>query len=449
MSFQKIKFPFYLVSILFISFGVFWSCSSSKKTAKTRPITKIDTIAIQDSTAITIDSSEIPIKNYIKPHYNVALMLPFFLDSINTYDSTEAPETYVYRKSKLALSFYEGVQMALGNLKDSLKLNIKIFDTEKSVKETKRILTDHFFDSVDVIIGPIYNDNLRVVAEFAKTDSVPLISPLSPSTSITLSNPYYIMAEPSIEKHCKNLYTYLYDYFPFKQFTVIYQDNFVDRSLANEFYSFIDSDSIKYNMKDSLIHEFISDTKSQLDTFILDSIISKEFENIIIISSYDEAFVNHIINQLNRYSDSARITIAGLPTWKDFTSFRVDHIHKMNLHVTTPFWIDKKDKNVQKFIYNYKKTYFSEPDDHAYYGYDIMFYFGNILKKYGTGFLNHFDEYKKNALHTQYIILPTMSHQVNMKDTLSNAIPPYQNFFENNYVHIIKFEDYSWRLVKR
>ncbi len=435
------------IIILLIAFA----CSSSKQTTRTRSSEE----AIQTtkpSIPTRKDTSEVDssaIKGGKLDTYRIAVLLPLFLDSLNDDSSAIAGGNYLYNQSRLGLELYEGIALALDSLKKGgMNLIVNVYDTKKDEVTVKKIFSTKDFDKTNLIIGSVFNNTLREAAQYAKDNKIPLVSPLSPATTITLSNPYYIMANSSSATHCQSLYQYITDKFYDKNIILIHQDDAKEKNIAAGFYAFSESDSnIAKAYNDSIIFEYTADTRSRIDSNFIDRSFSQLKENIVIIPSYSEPFVNHIINQLAKQSYKYNISVFGMPTWENYTSLKADQVESLNLHISTSYWIEKNKPAVQKFEKKYFTKYKGVPTPNVYVGYGLMLYFGNLLQEYGTTFIQDLPAEDEPSLYTHFLIKPSMSH-IPDKDKKSITIEPYVNYYENNYVTILKFKDYGWVKIK-
>ena len=63
-----------------------------------------------------------------------------------------------------------------------------------------------------------------------------------------------------------------------------------------------------------------------------------------------------------------------------------DNLKNLSFQYISPTFVNYYAKNVDNFIKEYRQTYRTEPSTYAFEGYDIMYYFGNALRKYGRHF---------------------------------------------------------------
>lgn len=127
---------------------------------------------------------------------NVALMLP------------------MHRGDKAVPAFvdlYRGSLLALEDLRRSgYSINVSVYDTKRSVVRISEIVDSEAFASTDLIVGPIYADELSAVLPFAEKNNIPVITPLSDINPSELSSHVlFQMQADSKYKHDK--YAHLFD----------------------------------------------------------------------------------------------------------------------------------------------------------------------------------------------------------------------------------------------
>lgn len=74
------------------------------------------------------------------------------------------------------------MQKALDTLatKKNVRLQVHIIDLDSDTMAARATLNKPPFPDVDVIIGPVFNNNLRVFSRYARERKIPVISPSPP-----------------------------------------------------------------------------------------------------------------------------------------------------------------------------------------------------------------------------------------------------------------------------
>lgn len=347
-----------------------------------------------------------------KDNYTFALLLPF--KSNDFYNSSD--QDTLLPRSKTAVELYEGMIIGLEQLTGiGMNIDAYVFDTENSEGTTNSIISQLYSYPVDLIVGPVYNKNLRLVSEFAKLNNIYQVSPLSPTNTITEQNPYFIQANPSIATHANKMANYILQNFVGAKTITISRNRDKELNIANIFESVVGAEKV------------IVDADIELETYL-----DASRTNVIVVPSFNELFVNETLRRLNILSQTYKITIFGMPNWLEWENIDFDYLQNMNAHFTDDFYIDESSDLHQAFLGAYTNRFKAKPTKNAYKGFDMMVHFGRLLSQ-GTELAAHFDTPMYNGIYNDFLIRPGYS-----KDSFDNY-----DYFENKAIHVLKLEDYK------
>jgi LysM repeat protein len=371
-------------------------------------------------------------RDFYRP-FNVALMLPLFIE--RNYP-VEIPETdnevplqhhdrvmtvnELYQQTLPFLEFYEGALMAVDSLvRAGLSVKLTVYDTERNPNKVREILRNPEFQDTDLIIGPVFPENLRIAADWARRNRVNIVSPLASRNEFLDGNPYLFQATPSSSAELEQASVFISN-FPSSNFVLIHRNDPFEADLVEAFKMNIFR-HFSYNSNyDNLVFKelILGDIISNIEQSLV-----AEQKNIVIIPSANQAFVTDVIIRLNVLSRKYDITIFGLNDWQRFANLEVEYLHNMELHFASPFFVDYNNDNVKNFLRKFRSKYFTEPSHYGFQGYDIMFYFLQALKQFGPDF---------------HECLPVMRTELLQADFLFRK-SDYRNGFENNGISIVKF----------
>ncbi len=130
-----------------------------------------------------------PIEFTKKGRYQVAVMLPFHLDYGPSYSE------YV---SDISTQFYMGAKLALDELDElGLKADVRFYDTKNDSATVMGIMKSSAFKEVDLVIGPLMNKTLSLVADFCKEEKIRLVCPVSSHADLLEGNQLVYASVPS------------------------------------------------------------------------------------------------------------------------------------------------------------------------------------------------------------------------------------------------------------
>jgi len=382
-------------------------------------------VIIEDTTVI-----EEEITKYKKEEFNIAVLLPF---NVN-YNTLGVEDKKIYEKSKIALEFYEGVLIALDELKlKGFKVNMTVHDTEGSGEIVKQILNISETKDMDLIIGPIYNGPLKVASEFSKRNKIYMVSPLSPKTSFVSDNPYYLNLSSSLDTHCN----YIYDDIISKNFTdviVLYQNKNSEIEIANKFIS----DSPENTSPELSITKFHGLLYDKKDKPNFRDYLTDYNQNVFIISSNNEYLVNDVLGRLFPYRNTYDIVIYGMPKWDRFENIDPEYFENLDISFTNNFYKNRENTDVQFFEANYYNRLNKPSTQYANIGYDMMHYFGQLLMEYPEDDFEYgINNSNTVGTYTGFDFTPVFS------DSTGNI-----NFYENKFLHLLNYQDYILEKVE-
>jgi len=382
---------------------------------------------IHDTTAFSTDSVFFD-STAIKPSYQVVLMLPFYLNQVEevadtTYKQSEKLTKALHEKAQYAIEFYQGFRIAVDSLvRKGLNLKLLVKDSRNDSAHTTELLTDTSLLQADLIIGPLYYKNFQLVADFAKKHQINIVSPVKLSNKILLGNPYVSKVSTSDPVLNRFMGTFIYDSLRFDHLLLAYPDHVEERkrveTIKKEYYQLADrnADSMEANpLNEVILNEETELIKAKMDTGLM---------NTIIVPSDDQAFVTQLLTNLDLMEDY-RIKVIGTSAWESFQSLDVDYLNKLNVHLVIPEFIDYLSQEVQDFENLFYQQTNSLPNEFAFLGFDVGYYYLNLLNRFGANFEVMFLGYQTELLGRKFEFFKT----------------GIESGYENHSTYIIRYQD--------
>ena len=150
--------------------------------------------SMDNSKQLVVDESGLfsPDKEYERRHVKVALLLPLYVKnnklplsmeeiSVDTLGVNVRDERWrLYNRTESFLQFYQGALMAVDSLKRmGYTIDLYVYDTERDVNTMPQIVEELNALSPDLIVGPMYGNTYKAVAEQLTNKLIPMIYPLS------------------------------------------------------------------------------------------------------------------------------------------------------------------------------------------------------------------------------------------------------------------------------
>ncbi len=307
--------------------------------------------------------------------YDIALMLPFY---VNYKDTMEAKEN---KMRDVALQIYRGAMMAADSLaKDGLKAKVHVYDVIDSKSMITDVLAEKEMKSMDVVIGPLFRETLADVCVWGAANGVHVVSPVQQPNKILLNSPNMSKTVPAAATQWISVARHIYRHHPNDNIVIIDSKNIDDRRSVDAFreeWKKLSGDSLR-----NLV--IVGDAAS----FTVKDKFAFGKKNIVVAPTSDKK----VIGTLFRGLGEGDITVYGNENWDDMDAISVLNRNKYHVHFPASTFINYEDQALQRWIESYRKIYKSEPGKFAFIGYDVMKYYGAGLKQFGRAFPNHLNE---------------------------------------------------------
>lgn len=362
----------------------------------------------------------------VDPILNISVLLPFFIDDSDSIIEN-CPENItcdINRSTERSVLIYNGIKMALEELKSQgYNLELTLYDTRYDTNFVNEILKDSLMLESDLIIGPIYSKNIKLVRAFSKFHRVPMISLYNIPSQALFNYPdlYKLKASRSTQsKEMANLLKMnnLED-------NILLISDIDDRKSKtySRIFSDVYNDSLFFEdtimaQKDSIFPNLV---KRGEDWENLHELLSQDKNNLFVICSNQIPFLTYAFNQIIEFSNSqnhynSKFTIFGFEELFRLNTIDVNYKNKFNLHFSSVGLIDYESSKVKNFIERYQNYFSAEPTQLVFDGYDIVH----------SVFLNAFSNNKYDKIY------PGLKTDVNFKkiDTnsgLENTIVKFYN----------------------
>ena len=297
---------------------------------------------------------------------NIALMLPMNINS-------KPNASYV--------EFYQGFLLGLDEIKKSGKGNTKltVYNTAHDQLKVQQIVNSTMFEGTNLIVGPVYEDELNPVLQYAHKNNVPVVSPLANISAV--QSPALYQLSPAPEKKYEKIGDMLdgsrdiyliYASSNDKEFEQEIIKELHGRPYSAYTYSFTDQKST-FKPRNAEARAIES----------MDDILKGEKPCVFIVLANAETDVDRILGTISsskvaltdRSESSARYAVMGTSRWGRFNN--IDHTSYFNNNVVmiSTYHAKRDSKAVRDFDSRYIDAYGALPSLYAYRGYDTAIIF--------------------------------------------------------------------------
>ena len=345
----------------------------------------------------------------------ISLLVPFKINGLNLKTATKAE----VEKSAMAIDFYQGFKLGLDSAAASgLNFKLKVFDTGDNTAKLETVIQNGSLDNSNLIVGPVYPDGLKHIRNFILSKNITLVNPLAATNPKELNNPNMITIVNNIDLHAEKIGEYIVKHNdPVKTVVVLINPKGNDDELmAVPIRKFFDNP--KYSF---FFQEFAS-------VFTMDTRMIKNKKYVIILSSSEKKFVTATIDKLIKMKNAGlSVDLFGHPDWTK-QSYSADKLQALNTIVSSSYKVDYARKDVSAFIRKYRLNYRFEPGEYSYKGFDIGFYFANLMATHGKNYMQFLTKDKYRGLHNSFSF--TYDPKMGYLNT-SLMLLKYQNFALN------------------
>lgn len=321
----------------------------------------------ENTPAQTTLNTEITFQKLDNSHdLNIALMLPMNINS-------KPNASYV--------EFYQGFLLGLDEIKKSGNGNTKltVYNTAHDQLKVQQIVGSTMFEGTNLIVGPVYEDELNPVLQYAHKNSVPVVSPLANISAV--QSPALYQLSPAPEKKYEKIGNLLdggrdiyliYASSNDKEFEQEIIKELHGRPYSAYNYSFADQKST-FTPRNAEARAIES----------MDDILKSEKPCLFIVLANAETDVDRILGTISsskvaltdRSEPSAQYVVMGTSRWGRFNN--IDHTSYFNNNVVmiSTYHAKRDSKAVRDFDSRYIDAYGALPSLYAYRGYDTAMIF--------------------------------------------------------------------------
>lgn len=260
------------------------------------------------------------------------------------------------------IDFYHGFLLGLENLKsEGYSADVVLYNTSRSSSVIYDITESEGFGGTDVIIGPIYEDNIQPALHYAQLHSVPVVSPLAAVDRIG-SGLLYQMSPDRATKYDKLRGLMSQDY------NIIFvSSTYKDEEMESEIRPLMPQDARFINLSGNLTARQVTDA------------LDRTRENLIFVSCTNELVADQIMatissvqnNLVARSMSGGGIKVVVTPRWARFGRTLDRNLYfKLNVCYVTNYHADRGHAVIRGFDNRFISAFGSVPTQYAYRGYD-------------------------------------------------------------------------------
>lgn len=347
--------------------------------------------------------------------FNIAMLLPLKFSKNDTL-TKEALFSSKGNLVNIISDFYLGAKIAIDSLKEQgVHVNLKVFDTENKIDTIQNILKYEYFNTVDVVFGPVYSSNVNIVA--AKLKGTPIVYPLYSSKQEKFKYPNTIKTETNRS---------------------LYEDKLVEHiesTHTNEHILIIGDGKISskkkiLELRDRLhIHdtinrvEILQPENGYINNERFISVVDTLAVNWVLLATNSNVVTADVVNNLKALPNNPIVKLFAFEKKDNFTKVDNNTLAKMNFTYASSEVCTSNTNNTERFYEKYFKDNNAYPTKNSIRGFDVVY---DILtrmasqeepfsdKSIGNGYSNRIE-------NTFYYLKPNIH-----KPTTNNSVHLYR-----------------------
>jgi tetratricopeptide (TPR) repeat protein len=330
-----------------------------------------------------------PIK---KDTIRVALVMPFLAATLDP-----AP---VKKRNQIILELYQGMKLAADSLSNLGKhFSLLAYDNERNLEATRKILKASELKSIDLIVGPFFQEEAKPVLEFSLANQINVIvNPLSNNSDFIKQNPYSFLFQPSHETIGRSSAELASSLAKKKNCFVYYGETAKDSAMAANFISRASELDIKVLYSQRISGESSATILSKLATATeydewrnpLQFTLKKDSIGCIFVASSNELIYSKVINSVETRGDS--ILVIGQEGWLDDSSVDYTRFERIKIALASPNFKSISNPAFSDFRKKYINRHGLLPTEYSAIGYEFIMVMGQMMDQYGINFLQTIGE---------------------------------------------------------
>ena len=301
-----------------------------------------------------------------------AIMLPFRASELDTLSGPE-----IFENSPLAnyvSDFYLGAEIAIDSLrKQGIALNIDVFDTGKNSTKIAAIIATNSLEENDVIIGPMYSEEVQFLAEKINT---PIVFPVSSKKQSKLTAINIVKTAPSKKLFREKLLAYI-------------EGNFSDGNIILVGDATPESNDNNSSIKNILA---IRDSIDSLSVIIPENgyikkekftaVLKPNMKNLVVMTTSNNIIVASAINSLISLPEETTATVFTFDKTTAFNKIDNEKLAQLGFTYVSDEYVRDDAPKARDFNRKYLAKNGALPSFYATKGFDITY---DILMRLAGG----------------------------------------------------------------
>ncbi|WP_298948342.1 LysM peptidoglycan-binding domain-containing protein [uncultured Polaribacter sp.] len=301
-----------------------------------------------------------------------AILLPFRAEELDTLSAQE-----IFGKSKLATivtDLYLGAALAIDSLrKQGVQIDLKVYDTGRNSTKIKAIIATEDLNENDVLIGPLYSEEVVYIAEKVET---PVVFPVYSKKQNNFNSKLIVKTAPNKRLFRETLLNYLDESVTDGNIIIVgdgkAESDFNAKQITN---ALSKKDSIDTIIKIIPENGYIKKEK-------FTEVLKPNMKNIVVLTTDDNVIVASAINSLISLPDEVTASVFTFDKISAFNKIDNSKLAQLNFtYVSNEYTRDDSFRS-SMFHKAYLKKNHVLPSYYATRGFDVTY---DVLMRLASG----------------------------------------------------------------
>ena len=301
-----------------------------------------------------------------------AILLPFRAEELDTLSAQE-----IFGKSKLATivtDLYLGAALAIDSLrKQGVQIDLKVYDTGRNSTKIKAIIATEDLNENDVLIGPLYSEEVVYIAEKVET---PVVFPVYSKKQNNFNSKLIVKTAPNKRLFRKTLLNYLDESVTDGNIIIVGDGNAESDFNAKQ----ITNALSKKDSIDTIIKIIPENGYIKKEKFT--EVLKPNMKNIVVLTTDDNVIVASAINSLISLPEEVTASVF---TFDKISAFnKIDNTKLAQLNFTYVSNEYARDDSFRSSMFHkaYLKKNHVLPSYYATRGFDVTY---DVLMRLASG----------------------------------------------------------------
>ena len=301
-----------------------------------------------------------------------AILLPFRAEELDTLSAQE-----IFGKSKLATivtDLYLGAALAIDSLrKQGVQIDLKVYDTGRNSTKIKAIIATEDLNENDVLIGPLYSEEVVYIAEKVET---PVVFPVYSKKQNNFNSKLIVKTAPNKRLFRKTLLNYLDESVTDGNIIIVgdgkAESDFNAKQITN---ALSKKDSIDTIIKIVPENGYIKKEK-------FTEVLKPNMKNIVVLTTDDNVIVASAINSLISLPEEVTASVFTFDKISAFNKIDNSKLAQLNFTYVSNEYARDDSFRSSMFHKAYLKKNHVLPSYYATRGFDVTY---DVLMRLASG----------------------------------------------------------------